>query len=345
MSLDCLSDGVLRFLRAGKVFFRTNTFDCSWNRRNDDISAGTFILPSARNCCPPTIHAVSDLIEFERNGQVEWAGYCMRPVSLDGILTIEASDLLSGYSRRIIRDAQDFTDTDISTIAQSYLDSADNDDPIPVVPLFATTGITADRIVTVDEYRIAWDALKNDLLNLGLDMTMVGTLMYVGPVENRGLSNLKLNNRMIDGVPANGEDGPSYANRIIAKGQNGLVSIYPAGPPVAPSPYPLVEAVVDANDTADQSSLDLLAKQHYDLRSSVPRFVSFSEGVSLKDSSPYPLRSWIPGRLVDVKMDTDCVQFQQGMRLQGVDYSLSSGKEEVKISLVPMGSIPEGLAT
>lgn len=344
MSLGCFEQGLLRFVRKGTVFYRTDQFNCSWNRVNDDISTGTFKVPASRDCCPPEIHARADMVEFERNGVVEWAGYCMKPTTTDGVLQIEAMDLLGGYQSRIIRDPINVTGLDVATIASMVLTSADDGDPIPVVPLLSATGILADRTVTTAEYRIAWDVLKNDLLNIGLDMTMVGTLLYIGPVEDKGLSALKLNNRMILGVPSSGEDGAAYANRIIAKGQNGLVSIYPVGPPVAPAPYPLVEAVVDANDAEDQATLDVLAKQHYDLRSAVPRFVTMDQGVLLKSDSPYELRAYIPGRLVDMTLDTDCLQFQQGMRLSGLSYSLTSGKEEVRVSAVPMGTVPAGVA-
>lgn len=344
MSLGCFEEGILRFVRKGRVFYKSDQFNCNWTRVNDDISTGTFKVPSSRDCCPPTIHARSDMVEFERNGIIEWAGYCMKPTTTDGVLQIEASDLLEGYRGRIIRDPINVTGIDLATIASMVLSSADDGDPVPVVPLLSATGILADRVVTTAEYRIAWDALKNDLLNVGLDMTMVGTLLYIGPVEDKGLSNLKLRDSMIQGVPASGEDGAAYANRIIAKGQNGLVSIYPVGPPVAPAPYPLVEAIVDANDAADQATLDYLAKQHYDLRSAVPRFVTLDQGVKLKAESPYELRAYIPGRLVDVKLDTDCLQFQQGMRLSNLSYSLTGGQEEVKIATVPMGTVSAGVA-
>ena len=341
--LGCFDQGLLRFIRAGRVFYRTSEFNCNWGRRNDEISTGTFTVPAAENCCPPTIHARADMVEFERNGVVQWAGYCMKPTTTDGVLSIEAMDLLDGYQRRIIRTGINVVGTDLSDIAAAVMASADDGDPIPVVPIFSPTGILADRIYTIDEYRIAWDALKNDLLNVGLDMTMVGTLLYVGPVENRNLRALKLRESMIEGVPATGEDGAAYANRIIAKGQNGLVSIYPPGPPVAPAPYPLVEAVVDANDTEDQATLDLLAQQHYDLRSAVPRFIALDQAVRLKADSPYRLEDYIPGRLVDAKLDTTCVQFQQAMRLQNVDYSLTAGQEEIKISTVPTGTVAAGV--
>lgn len=344
MSLGCFEQGILRFVRRGRVFYRTDEFNCSWGRRNDEISAGTFTLPASKDCCAETIHARADLVEFERNGIVEWAGYCMKPTVTDGVMVVESTDLLQGYINRIIRNPAAFTATDISDIAAFVLTSADGPDPVPVVPVFNPTGILADRMYTTNEYRYAWDALLNDLLKIGLDMTMVGTLLYMGPVEARGLRNLALRESMIQGIPMTGEDGAAYANRIIAKGQNGLVSIYPPGPPVVPLPYPLTEAVVENNDAADQATLDEFAKQHYDLRSEVPRFVSMSDGVFLKEDSPYELRDYIPGRLVDVKLDTTCVQFQQGMRLQNVDYTLTAGVETVKIATVPMGTVPAGVA-
>lgn len=340
--LGCFEQGLVRFIRAGRVYYKTDKFNCSWSRRNDEVSQASFTLTSSRDCCPPPVHAISDMVEFERNGVIEWTGYVLRPLSTDGLLTVEANDLLWGYSRRIIRDPSNFVGVDLATIALAYLQSADADDPIPVVPLFTPTGILGNRIVTTAEYRICWDALT-DLLAIGLDMTMVGSLLYIGPVEDKGLKALKLNERMIVGVPSSGEDGPTYASRIICKGTDGLVSIYPAGPATALPPYPIIESVVDASDVADQATLNLLAKQHFDLRSVTPRFISLPEGVALKEDSPYPLRAYIPGRLVDAEMTTDCVNFREGHRLSGVDYTLTGGREEVKISTVPMGTVPAGM--
>ena len=256
---------------------------------------------------------------------------------------LEGVDLLDGYQRRIIRDTIDVQGVDISDIAEAVMVSADDGDPIPVVRVLSPSGILADRLYPASDYRIAWDALKNDLLNIGLDLTMVGTLLYGGPLEARNLKPLVLRDNMILGVPTRGEDGAAYANRIICKGANGLVSIYPPGPPVAPYPYPLTEAVVDANDVDDQASLDALAKQHYDLRSAVPRFVSMDQGVTLRHDSPYPLRSYIPGRMMDVGLTAGCEPIQQAMRLSSVTYSLTGGKEEVKVAGVPIGTVPAGV--
>ncbi len=342
--IGCFEQGVIRLIRAGRVFYKTDKFNCQWERVVDAISKGTFMLPAARGCCPPEAHAWADMIEFERNGVIEWSGYCMKPFTIDGAMQIEAYDLLHGYQSRIVRTGINVVGVDLTDIAAMVLTSADGDDPVPVVPVLNASGVLGDRIVTTAEYRIAWDVLLNDLLKIGLDMSMVGTLLYVGPLEDRGLKPLKLNERMIRGVPTVGEDGPAYANRIIAKGGNGLVSIYPPGPAVAVPPFPLVEAVVDANDSLDQVTLDLLAKQHYDLRSAVPRFVAFEQGVSLTEDTPYPLRALIPGRLAQVKLDHECQPIDEGMRLEKVIYQLSGGREEIKIQMVPMGLVSAGVA-
>lgn len=340
MSLGCNEETIVRILRGGRVLYRTDKFNCSWGRVSDNISKGTFKLPATDGCCPPQVHAVTDKIEFERNGIIEWAGYVTKPVLKDGLLNIDAEDLLFGYTRRIIRDPIDFVATDVSVIAEAILTSADSIDPVPVVHLFNPSGVLADRLITLAEYRIAWDPLVNDLLKVGLDMTMVGTLLYAGPLENRGLLPITLSERMIEGIPTVGEDGYAYANRIIAKGADGLVSIYPAGPPAVPAPYPLVEFVIEDTDAADQNSLDILAKQYYDMMSETPRYVAFEDGVRLKADTPYPLRALIPGRLVRAKIQTQCALVQQGMRLESVSYSLTNNKEDIKISAVPMGTVP-----
>lgn len=343
-TLGCLEEALFRVVRGGRVVYQTDRLNAAWGRVRNDISVGQFTLPASADCCAASVHARADLVEFQRNGEVAWAGYVQRPVETDGYLTVEAVDLLDGYQRRVIRDNINVTGTDIADIAAAVVTSADDGDPIPVVPIWTPTGILADRSYPASDYRIAWDALKNDLLNVGLDLTMVGTLLYNGPLEDRGLKPLKIRDGMLVGVPTKGEDGGAYANRVILKGGNGLVSIYPAGPPVAVDPYPLTEVVIDAGDVMDQASLDVLAKQHYDLRSAVPRFLAMDQGVTLADDSPYGLRSYIPGRLMDVGLTVGCTPIQQGMRLDKVDYTLMGGREEIKISAVPIGSVAAGVA-
>lgn len=342
-TIGCLEQVLVRLIRKGRVFYQTDKFNCSWNRIGNDISKGTFTMPATRGCCPPSAHAWADKIEFERNGVVEWAGDIIRPVLSDGVLKVEAMDLLNGYQYRIVRDGLNFVQTDVSDIMAAVISSADYTDPIPVVPVLVPTGVLADRLYPISDYRYAWDILKNDLFNIGLDFSMVGVLLYAGDFSNLDLKPLYFNERMVEGIPDVGEDGAAYANRIIAKGANGLVSIYPPGPAVVPAPFPLVEAVVDASDAEDQATLDLLAKQHYDLRSAVPRFVSFDQGVTLVPDTPFPLRAFIPNRLVQTTLDTECAVVQEAQRLQELTYQLTRGKEEIKIKLVPTGTVSAGV--
>lgn len=343
MTLGCLEHVRFRIVRNGRVVYETDDVNCTWNRVVDDISVAQFSIAASNQCCLATIHARSDLVEFVRNGVVEWAGYVQRPVEENGVLSLECVDLLDGYNRRIVRDAINVTNTDLSIVAKSVLDSADWLDPIPVVHVITNAGISIDKTVFTNEYRIAWDVLKNDLLGIGLDMTMAGTLLYVGPLEAHGLRPLRLRDPMIIGKPTIGEDGSSFANRVIARGANDLVSVYPIVMPTSFYPYPLVEAVVDASGIEDQTSLDKLAKEHYDLRSQTPRFVSMGNGVVLSDDSPYPLRAYIAGRLINIGVSNECTVIQQGMRLNEVRYALTGGVETVSISAVPIGTINENM--
>lgn len=341
MSLGCLEEASVRVIRNGKKILETDKVNCEWNRIVDaDGSKGTFTIPTS--CCPAPVHAISDFVEFERNGVVEWAGYVLRPEFDGNTLTIEATDLLFGYQRRIIKQALEHIDTDLSQIFTDYADAANDFDPLPLILVPNDSGILGTRHVTIEEYRIAWSAMS-ELLSIGLDVTTVGRRAFVGPLNTDILPPIRLTERMVKGdvQPVIGEEGTPYANRIVVKGANGLVGIHPPGDPARPNvSYPLIEMVIDAQgDVEDQESLDQMALEQYNMRSQVPTFVSMDQGVSLRDSTPYDLQELIAGRGINLVYRSVCGLIQQAMRIASLTYRLHAREEMVMINLAPAGTI------
>lgn len=337
--IGCAEESIVRIIRNGRKIFETDKANFNWERKVDEASTASFNIPV--NCCPPRIHAWADYIEHERDGVIEWTGYAMRPEFDGNDMNIEAQDLLFGYQRRTIKTALDHVDVDLSTIFTDYAAAASEYDPLPVVLSPNDSGILGTRMVTVAEYRMAWSAMK-ELLDTGLDVTTVGRRIFVGPLNAASLPPIRLTERMIKGglQPKIGEDGAPYANRVIVKGANGLVSIYPTGTPAAPNDsYPLVEAVIDASDIDDQGSLDQLALDQHSIRSQVPTFFSMDQGIALKETAPFALGELIAGRLVNLVFDSSCGLISQAMRIARVVYTLSGLQEAIQIELAPAGLV------
>lgn len=338
--LGCIEEVKFRIIRNGRKIFETDSFNCNWERIVDDSSKATFIVPVT--CCPPLVHAVADFGEYERNGVVEWAGYIMRPEFDGDTATIEAQDLLLGYQKRIIKSAFSHVDVDLSEIFTDYADAASDFDPLPIILTPNNSGILATRTVTTAEQRISWTAMK-ELLDIGLDVTTVGLRAFVGPLDLTALKPIRLTERMIQGrlQPKIGEDGVPYANRVVVKGANGLVGVFPPGTPTRPNAsYPLVEIVIDASgDVEDQTSLDQLAEDQHSIRSQVPTYFNMDQGISLKETTPYRLSELVAGRLVNLVFDSICGLVQQAMRIARVSYTLDSLRELVQVELVPAGLV------
>lgn len=341
MPLGCLEPGEskLTVIRNGrKIVEVVDNFITSWERAPDAVSLATFSFPVS--CCETKIHAWSDYVQHTRNGIVEWAGYVTRPEFDGEEMTIEAADLLKIFSKRIIRQPFEHVDVDISQIFTDYAAACGVYDPLPIILIPSDTGITATRTVTTAEYRLGWDAME-ELLSVGLDVVSVGLNVYVGPIDQQ-IRPIRLTERMFKGEvqPLIGEDGEPYANQIVVKGANGLVSQYPnTVTPARPNiSYPLVEAVFDAPDIEDQNSLDRFALEQYEARSQVPTIISMQGGVTLVADFPYELRELIPGRLVNAILRTECGLLQQAMRLNKVHYN-SSSDETIKIEIEPAGLI------
>lgn len=341
-SLGCIESAQVRVTRNGTVVWISregvaDAIGCTWNRIADDISNGTFTIAlDDATCCPPPIHAKADMLEYVRNGIVEWTGQIQRVQDNVDFVQLDAYDLLGMYQRRLIHGSHNVTGDLILLVSVLRIDG-DDILPVPAVWTAFSTGITADLTVLASDYVYAWDQIK-EIAGIGLDITAVGGRIYYGDLTAIPLDQLVLTNAMVQGTPTTGEAGEGTATRVVVKGDAGLVGIYPPGAPTADPRYGIEELVIDASTITSQATLDAYAQAEYDLRVQVPRFVNFSEGAWLNEDFPASLQELIPGRVFKADLRTECVPVAQDMRLSAVNYTLDGEGEKVKLEIAPVGT-------
>lgn len=342
-ALGCIDTAQVRVIRNRAIIWTSragvaDAISATWNRIADEISTASFIIAmDDATCCPPPIHVKADLVEYVRNGVVEWTGQIQRfQDNVDNVL-IEAYDLLGMYQRRLIHNNHHITGDPILLVSTVRIDG-DDILPVPLTWTAFSTGMVADLDVLASEYLYAWDKIK-EIAGLGLDITAVGGRVYYGDLTAIPLDQLVLTTAMVQGSPTTGEAGEGTATRVIVKGDAGLVGIYPPGPPTIDPRYGIEEFVIDASSITSQATLDAYAQAEYNLRVEVPRFVNFSEGAWLNEDYPASLQELIPGRLVKADLRSDCAPVAQGLRLSAVNYTLDGEGEKIKLEIAPIGTV------
>lgn len=341
--LGCLESAQLRVSRGGRVIWLTlpavsDAINASWNRVADEISTATFTTSLADDsCCPPPIHAKADLVEYIRNGVVEWAGQIQRFTEDGSGVTIEAFDLLGMYQRRIVHADIALVGAELTAQIDAVRTDADSVKPIPLIWTPITTGISTDLSIAASDVRVAWDAMR-DIASKGLDITAVGGRVFYGDLTLIPLPPLVLNSQVIRGTPTLGEAGEGTATRVIVTDGSGTVATYPPGPPTVDARYGLEEIVIEATEITDVAVLQQIAQAEWEQRTRVPRFIAFSEGAWLDDDFPAALREIIPGRVVRVDVRGECGTIQQEMRISQLTYRVDAGTEQIRIEAAPIGT-------
>lgn len=330
-----------RLVNDGDVIFEgRKTTSAVWGRRLDEASHATVTIPVSgdelRACCegPNKIEPLRTEVLLERNGVDVWQGWLMRDALFRReSITINAHDILKWTERRVLDDTHVHVATDLTDIALAYFgDSNLADLPWPIMSL--PTGVLGDRTVLATEHQLASAALE-ELLKTGLDATVVAGVLYLGG-ETATCGTLHLRDENIDGDPEVKIDGAQRATRVIVKGANGIVSVYPPTPPsVCYRPADFVsadEAIVD------QASADYRARDLYRiLSSSYPYYVSIPQGSALSPDTPVHINALVPGNVFQFYSQALCVPIGQAIRLTAVDVDAAGDTEQVKVSFEPLG--------
>ncbi len=333
---------VARLVNDGQPIFRARkTISVLWNRRKGEPSAATITLPVSgtdlRACCNGVnkIDPLRTELIIERDGLPVWQGWVMNDITIRrDTITVNAKDILGWTERRILNLDHVSAGLDLVTIGLSYIADVNALGDLPFVITAEPTGILADRTVLASEYRYASDPLK-DLYNAGLAATVIAGHLLLGP-EMQTCGTIQLRDTDIDGDPEIKLDGLQRATRVIVKGANGIVSVYPAEPP--DTCFHGADFLLDDQSILDQASADATAALVYDsFSSSFPYYVSIPEGSGLKPSAGVHINALIPGAIVQFYSQTLCVEIGMAMRLVAVDVEASAGVENVRVTLERIG--------
>lgn len=339
---------VVRLVNDGQPILQADKVTTvTWARRRDEVSIATITIPIGGTdlvpCCDGIDKIEVDRTEviIERNGIGVWQGWVLNDVTITrDTIVINASDILGWTERRVLDDNHVDVGLDLTDIALGYFADSNLSD-LPWVIQSSPSGVTGNRTVLTTDYRFASDALR-DLYESGLDATVVAGVLLLGP-ETQLCGTLRLRDTDIDGDPEIKTDGRLRATRVIVKGGNGIVSIYPPTPPVVC--FRAADIVHDDESILDQSSADATAISLYDqVSSSFPYFLHVPEGSALNPDAPVHINALIPGAIFQFTSDALCVRISMAMRLVAVDVDVSAGFESVRVTFEPLGSSEEELA-
>lgn len=338
-----------RLVNDGRPILETKTVtSVTWGRRLDEVSTATITIPVKGNdltaCCERAnlIEPLRTEVEITRDGMPVWIGYLLRDVtfSRDHII-VNAHDILGWTERRVLGN-HNYDDTDLLDIALGYLADPNLDDFAwsSLIAQATPTGILADRKVLASEYRFASDPL-GELYGTGLDITVAAGRIYLGP-EVATCGHIVLRDTDFDGDPEVKLDGAERATRVIVRGANGIVSVYPPEPEV--KCYRDADYVSEDQDMLDQESADARAQSLYTrLSSSYPYYVHIPQGSGLRPTAGVHINALIPGNKFQFESKALCIPIAMGMRLTAVDVEASSSSEQVRVTLEPIGDF-EGVS-
>jgi len=311
-----------------------------WGRRLDEASNATITIPVAgtdlRACCVGgnRIETLRTEALISRNGLDVWQGWLLPATKFRrDTITIEATDILGWLDRRVLQQNHVHVGVDMTTIALAYIADAARGD-LPFVINSTLSGVLATRTVLATEYRFAGEALR-DLLETGLDATVVAGVLLLGP-ETQTCGTLRLRDTDIDGDPEIAIDGRQRATRVIVKGGNGIVAIYPPVPPTVC--FHAADTVHSDESILDQASADNAAQLLYArLSASFPYYLTVPEGSALLPTAPVHINALIPGAIAQVSSRSLCVEIEMAQRLTALDVEVAAGIEQVRPTFEPLG--------
>ncbi len=311
-----------------------------WTRRPEESSTATVTIPVQGNdltaCCEGAnrIEPLRTEVIIERSGTVVWQGWLMGPVEFHrDFIVVNAFDILKWTERRVLGFDHVDVALDLTTIAEGYIADINAAGDLPFVIDATPTGILATRTVLASEYKYASIPLK-ELYDTGLDATVVAGVLYLGPQSDCGPFTLR--DTDFDGDPTIKLDGAQRATRVIIKGANGIVAIYPPAPPDVC--FHAADVVEEDEQILDQASADARAQSEYErLSSAHPYYLTIPDGSGLKPDAPVHINALIPGRVFQVYSQSLCLPVGMAMQLAAVDVEAGAGSEQVRVTFQPVG--------
>lgn len=322
----------------------------NWQRVLDGVSTATVELVTAgENCCGQlgaVDHWNTEMIVFATNDvtgldDVVWRGPCMKPAFGRGKVTVPAVDLLGWLQVRILEQAFDFVNVDVSNQFVDLATYAFNKDAANVPEhsfVVYEAGVLESRVVDPASLRMTWNVVQ-EMLDAGLDVTTFGSQILVGIPA---FTAINLRDTDILGPAEVVKDGTEYANRIVGNASRDVTGVWPPGPPRGADGYPLVEAVASDTQLQDEASAIAAAKARYDFAAGGVRRARATGGVTLLPTSGIDVKRLLAGQLFNYSATETCYAATETLRLGRLDVEVTAGRENTTIDLQPLGGVQGG---
>lgn len=350
--------GVPNYRPARIVGDAENFTELTWDRRLDDTSQATIVIPVNEGCCDdiPELHVWHHGVVIFRDGVQVWDGPIVQIAYRRDSITIIARDLSALLSKRLIRagDVTPIVAVNPALAAILLISNALRIDGhgYGIVygggPAQSASGGNIEFVFNLYDGPI-FDMLQ-ELGSSYIDWTVVGRNFLIFDANNprSRTAVLTCEDFLSNGFLAT-EDGLAAATFAAAVSDE-LVGTYAAESEAdgvaTRNYYGLLEVrnSIDRRIVPDQTSLNLAARNR--VRGSVPNppIVLSSEGAQLlSPDAPVDINELIPSATVPVIANCLCLNLAQDFTLSqmSVSYTPSTG-ESVSVTLVPTGSTNDG---
>lgn len=308
-----------------------------WTRIMDETSYAEVTVSGACCECRPVAWAHEMAIFRDGDTNPTWRGPIQTVEDRGTELFITAADKSMYWRRRQTTRVHDFLEVpiDLAELFNRLIEDANTYvwtglDSAPATP----TGIEIFRYI---EKNVNIARFIDEIGQGGLDWTVVGSLVYAGGLRNSPPAATPLNTRTHwEEQPVVYWDGARRVTRVIARGADGIMVIYPNTDEPIPDPvYGVLEEELDYPDVTDPTELFLLAYSYYmENKGDQPSIVTGD--TALSNRFPYEVKTLVPGRLFYVMVEQDCATYPLVLQLYAVHGEFENGQEVgVRIDLQP----------
>lgn len=311
----------------------------------DDASNGTVQIPVSalkrdESCC----YALSELrpwkheINIYRNGKLTWVGPVYTIQYSNDNITINTRDIFTWFDHRILPFDRGMY-ADLADIWNQYAaDALFYENSMGIEVNAFQTGIKGQRIIHADDQFIAGDKLR-ELCRTGMDFTTVGRTIYTGGLEINFPEELLLwgpSCRTVSGTMR----GEEMATEVFVSGAppGSSEPIHAKAGGIDPN-YGLIQFSYSEGSIEDGGSAQAAADNRLAFTGTPPLYLS----LSLDPSAPFELDDLIPGRHCDTRLELNCLDVVDTMRLQSVSVSAVATNaggvsESVNATVEPLGA-------
>lgn len=322
-----------------------NISDLTYGRVMDDTSEAIIIMDLASGdqestCCEclGNVRSWIHSVMIFRDGDLVWGpGPVVNVLYRRDQVSVTARDVTAWLDVRHVHNYLDFVDADPLVIASALIDDAmAPDDPCGIadgvfVQAPAVPGFIDREYLEIDPTGYVGDAFR-ELARTNMDYTVIGSTIIIGePLAFGPYTTLTDEDFLVDiEVEERGLEAATEwtVQSEFASGSAGGIDPF----------YGLIEQLVEESELEDDDHAILIATNRLVASNPVPMYVNVPEGARLSPDAPVCFELLVPGTLVNVNIRGLCRQVYSQLKLTALTVHVTSGDEEVGITLSPLGT-------